>query len=217
MDVLRAAWIAAGEPGVPAATTTIAEGRCARCLKQAKTRVKTRSAVSKVFTAFDEWGDPGGDGLCTSCTWGYRTPALRTDIHLVSRTHTLTRLSGPDLLDLLAAPLPPDTAVVVPLRPGRKHLIQHALWGRVCLDDITLHWSTTDVDRLQTLLLLRHLGFTAEECRRPAPPFPRLTRIPRGDWAEISELWGTLEPWRSRRPWMDLALLATRTTTAAAA
>jgi hypothetical protein len=51
----------------------------------------------------------------------------------------------------------------------------------------------------------------------PAPPWSVLGRLPKNWWADVVADWKTLDPWRARRPWLDLAVHATVTTGEAAA
>lgn len=214
MDVLTAAWSAHGCP-LPADQSMT--GQCARCSRDAAL-VATRTVVSKVFTAFDGWREPGGAGLCPACTWGFRAPGLRLVAHLVtSAPLKLQALDPPSLGQLLGAPLPAEVAVIVPLRPGRKHLLPEAVWGRVAVDDARLPWTASDVDRLAAMCRLRALGFGPRMLTEAAPAWPVLRRLPHSRWSQILGDWSRLELWRSRRPWFDLGVQASYTTTAAAA
>ena len=58
MDVLTAAWTAAGrpQPGLDSQ-----DDRCARC-GQAGPVVALRAVISRIFTAYDGWTDPTGTG-----------------------------------------------------------------------------------------------------------------------------------------------------------
>lgn len=205
MDVLTAAWTGAGAPGPgPAA----APGGCARCAAEADL-VPARTAISKVFTGYDDWASPSGAGLCPACAWGYATPALRSYIHAVTdRPPMLRRLDRAQAHRLLAAaPMRPGIALLVPLRPGRKHLLPAAVWGRVTVDDVRLPWTAADAQRLQLVARLRGQGFGTRMLREPAPPFPVLRRLPVDQWATVMNSWSELDPWRTQpAPWLELAL-----------
>lgn len=206
MDVLTAAWAAAGRPRV---LEPAARGGCARCGRADADLVPARAVVSKVFTGHDGWADPSGTGLCPACTWGYRTPRLRANAHLVTREPLRLRpLSPARLGDLLTRPLAPEAAVVVPLRPGRKHLLPGAGWGRVTVENALLPWTAADADRLGAMRRLRALGFGSRMLAAPAPPWSVLRRLPRHWWADVLEDWSALAPWRTRPPWFDLGVHA---------
>jgi hypothetical protein len=205
MDVLTAAWTAAGAPTSPSSI----HGPCARCGRQASLTA-TRAVVSKVFTSFDIWVHPAGAGVCPSCAWGYRTPDLRSSAHLVTRSpkYALSNLTRPAVLEVLTSGrLNVDTALVVPLKPGRKHLIPDAVWGQITLDDVHLPWTTADTDRLQVVADLRSRGFGTRMLEEPAPPWPILRRQPHADWILVMAAWVQLDPWRTpASPWLALAL-----------
>lgn len=205
MDVLTVAWTAAGAPS----SLSLIHGRCARCGRQASLTA-TRTVVSKVFTGFDSWVDPAGAGVCPVCAWGYRTPDLRSSAHLVTRSprSALSTLTRPAVLEVLTGGrLTADTALVVPLKPRRKHLIPDAVWGQVTLDDVHLPWTTADTDRLLVVAYLRSRGFGTRMLEEPAPPWPVLRRQPRADLVSVMATWCQLDPWRTpASPWLALAL-----------
>lgn len=204
MSVLAAAWAAAGSP---AAAGTM-DGACARCGAAARL-VPVRTAVSKQFTAFDRWADPCGAGLCAGCAWGYTTAALRAGAHLVTRLPpTLTAVGRAGAAGrLLAGPLRPDAALIVPLRPGRKHLLPDAPWGRVAVDDAAVPWSAGDARRLRAVRELRGLGFGSRMLAAAAPAFQVLARLPAARYGEVLGLWAELDPWRvPGSPWLGLAI-----------
>ncbi len=208
MNVLTTAWVAAGRPRVP---VPCGRGACARCGSAGTELAATREVVSRVFTGYDSWADPSGPGLCPACAWGYRTRTLRTTTHMVTAHPLLLQaLSAPRLGDLLTRPLPPRVAVVVPLRPGRKHLFPTAVWGRVTVEDTHLPWTSGDATRLGVMRRLRALGFGPRMLTEPAPAWSVLRRLPRTWWSQVGADWDLLEPWRSRRPWFDLAVYVCR-------
>jgi hypothetical protein len=136
---------------------------------------------------------------------------LRAFPHLVTvHPPSLRQLNSTRLGDLLAVPLRPDVAVVVPLRPGRKHLLPTAVWGRVTVDDAHLPWTAADVLRFAAMRRLRARGFGSRMLHAPAPPWAVLRRLPTADRAYALDDWRTLDLWRSRRPWFDLAVQASR-------
>lgn len=204
MDVLTAAWTAAGQPRSQTPTSTV--DRCARCGLSAEL-VSTRQVVSKVFTAFDGWADPSGPGLCPPCCWSYAHPDFRLRPHLVSQQPALTALGLTQACALLSAgPLDPTCALTIPLRPGRKHLIPASQWGQVTLDDVALPWRHLDAAGLRTVARLRGLGFGTRMLAEPAPAWSILHRHPRDEWLAISADWARLQRWRPTSPWLSLAL-----------
>jgi hypothetical protein len=109
------------------------------------------------------------------------------------------------LTALLQAALPPAAAVALPLKPGRKHVLPGAQWGRVATGDACLPWTGQDAHRLKVMLRLRDDGFGSRMLAAPAPPFPVLRRLPRRRQVAVLQDWAALEAWRARRPWLDLA------------
>lgn len=206
MDVLTAAWQASEQPQVVPAQL---HGPCARCGRQNVALVRTRAVVSKAFTGYDSWRDPCGAGLCPTCTWGYRTPQLRAAPHQVTaRPTAMQRLEPHQLAAALAAALPADTAVIVPLRPGRKHLLPTAVWGRVTVEDAHLPWGADDATRLSAMHRLRALGFGSRMLAGPAPVWSVLRRLPRHWYGRVQHDWAVLEPWRDRPLWFELGVQA---------
>lgn len=207
MDLVMLAWQAAGSPTVKA--DQVLTGLCSRCSTPTSHGVPTRACISKKFTAFESWDNPRGQLLCPACAWSYREPALRTRAHILTQRLTLTAATTTELCaDLLTGPLNPTRALVIPLRPGRKHLIHHATWGRIALDDTTVTWTAADAGRLEATLRLRRHGFGPRMLTQPAPCWDVLYSIPRNHWAAITLDWNALNPWRAT-PWLPLALYLT--------
>jgi len=213
MDVLSAAFHASQPPRMPPCG---GGGVCARCATPSDELTATRSVVSKVFTAYDGWYDPAGSGLCPICAWGYATPDLRRRPHLITTIPQLEPLSPARLRTVLSAPGPADAAVVVPLHPGRKHLLPAARWGQVTVDDACLTWSATDAQRLDVMARLRGLGFGPRMLLAAAPNWAVLRRLTSHIRATVHQLWPVLEPWRRSRLWFHLAVTATAPTPATA-
>jgi hypothetical protein len=206
MDVLTTAWLAAGQPSILAASR---DGTCARCGKPARLATIGK-VVSKTFTAWDGWADPGGQGVCHACAWAYRAPELRRLATCVTASPRVITHPGPAAIAAaLSEPLPPVVALVVPLRPGRKHLLPGARWGRVTTDDAQLSWTSADAGRLGALLRLRGSGFGSRMLARPAPDFAVLRRVLPDRRAAVLADWHELGPWRARPPWLSLALHVT--------
>jgi hypothetical protein len=172
----------------------------------------TAAVISKSFTAFDGWTNVTGAGLCSPCAWGYTEPTLRISSHLADRSvGTFTRLSTLEVGAILHYPIPHDQALVVPLRPGRKHVLPTAVWGRVTVDDGAISWTTADVDRFKLLVQFRDQGFGPRLLSEPAPAWPILRRLTPIDRRHTMATWPALAPWRVRPQWLRLAIYASPT------
>jgi hypothetical protein len=195
MDVVKTAWTAAGNPSQG---RFLLRGSCARCAASGQLR-RVDEVVSKTFTALDEWRDPRGKGLCPGCAWAYQTPHLRNGVHLVrQRPATLRLLTRAEAAETLGAgALPSDATLVVPLRPGRKHVLPAARWGRVAVDDTCLPWNESDAARLNCVRRLRRAGFGSRMLTSAAPAYGVLRLIPRQLWPDVLSDWENLRPWRS--------------------
>lgn len=206
------------EPADRPVDRPVADGgaRCGRCGTQDPRRAYDRATavISPNFTAADQWLHPTSPWLCSTCVWGYRTPALRLHPHLVHRapvSGTVLDIATACQL-LLARSLSPDSALTVPLKPGRKHLLPAARWGLVTTDDAHLPWSSADASRLHTTLRLRRHGFGTRMLADPAPAWAVLRRLPTPHQAQVLADWPQLDVWRARRPWLALALHLTANT-----
>ena len=205
MDVVTAAWTAAGCP----AARCRGLGSCARCGRQGPT-ASVRDLVSGNFTAWDDWIDPSGAGLCGPCAWSYREPCLRALPTLVLAAGPGFRHPGRgDLAGLLSRPADPAAALIIPLRPGRKHLLTAARWGRVNTDDAALPWGQADVTRLQAMQRLRQAGFGTRMLAARAPAFPVLRGLAPAERAAVLSDWDILREWRARPLWLRLATYVT--------
>ena len=204
MSVVDAAWRGSGAPE-PAIKGP--RGICSRCGREGHLTA-TREVVSPVFTGYDHWTHPAGPGLCAGCSWAYRTPALRSTISLVTRGPARCQvLDRATCLAILQCAVPAGMALVVPLRPGRKHLLPIAQWGMVATDTAVVPWSAREAALLQLVVELRRHGFGSRMLMEPAVPFAMLQRLPAavGDW--VMATWGQLDQWRAAdSPWFPLAL-----------
>ena len=212
MDVLTAAWVGAGSPTPHATSLT---GDCSHCGSRDQL-VAVRAVVSKQFTGFDGWANPSGRGVCPGCAWGYATAELRAGAHLVTRDPaSLAPLDRASVAALLrSGPLGADSALVVPLRPGRKHLLPMATWGRVAVEDVDLGWNHQEVARLRQIDRLRALGFGSRMLTAAAPPFQVMRTLTSEQFPQVLDAWSQLEPWRQPgNPWMALAVHVTTPTT----
>lgn len=194
----------------PIVSAAAADG-CARCGHRTPEMTAVGQVVSKRFTGYSSWTNSAARTLCAACTWAYRTPALRSAAHLVTRgPAALTTLTPTNLHQVLAGPIDARTAIIVPLVPGRKHLLPDAQWGRVTVDDLALDWTAADRDRLQVMARLRGRGFTETVLAAAAPDYRTLAGLAPEAWPAIFDDWAALDPWRAAPPWWQLASRALR-------
>lgn len=209
-DVAHVAYAAAvGDPETVTPVATAAG--CARCGAQTAVMTPVGQVVSRRFTGYEGWGDPSSSQLCSVCVWLYRHRPLRHKAYVVTRDPDALRVAPPAVLrTILGAPIEANTAVIVPLVPGRKHILPQAQWGHVSVDDTTLVWRQADASRLGALARLRDAGFSESAAAADAPKFTALQKIPRPRWQEVFDDWAIVEPWRSAKPWMEVGLRACR-------
>ncbi|MBC2644676.1 MULTISPECIES: hypothetical protein [unclassified Rhodococcus (in: high G+C Gram-positive bacteria)] len=211
IDVVWAAYTTAvGIPDVAGAPDTRA-ARCARCGLTTAVMSPGGQVVSRRFTGYESWTNLAGRRLCEVCVWGYRHRSLRTGAHIVTRGPVTLTPANPALLhQVLSTTIDPDTAVIVPLRPGRKHLLPDARWGTVTADDAQLSWTSADAHRLAVMRRLRGHGFTETMLGDDAPSYPVLSRVAADQWPQVFDDWNHLALWRQARPWFEVGLRATR-------
>ncbi|MFC9362549.1 hypothetical protein ACFTZB_38995 [Rhodococcus sp. NPDC057014] len=209
-DVVWAAYTAAVGP-VDAATPDDRTAGCARCGHTTPVMFPVGQVISRRFTGFESWTNLAARKLCQVCAWAYRDRTLRSAAHIVTRDPATLRPATPALLhQVLSTTLGADTAVIVPLRPGRKHLIPDAIWGAVTIDDTHLTWQDHDAARLVVMSRLRGHGFTETMLRNNAPTYSVLHRLPADRWPQVFDDWNLLAPWRHADPWWEVGLRATR-------
>lgn len=200
-EVATAAWQANGSPS-PATGDT---GTCPCCGREGE--VCAAPAVSKSFTGFDGWHSATGVRLCPACTWAHTWPSARRVPLLVGKAHTCASLTRVQLRDLLMAPVGRDVAVVVPLRPGRKHVLPQAQWSMVNTEAGQLHWGTRQVQLLRAVVTLRQFGIPAGALRDPAPPYRAIAALPPAQISAALAAWSQLREWRvAPTVWMSLAI-----------
>ena len=205
MDLVPTAWAAAGQPTGPHHDPDTTAS-CSRCGHTSTNTSPVTKCVSKKFTALDDWVNPTGRRLCAACAWAFQTPELRSQPHRLSQNGDLAALTASEICDdLLDGPLPSTTALIVPIRRGRKHLVQYAQWGHIATDHGALTWSLSDAARLEALCRLRKDGFTASMLTHTAPPYTVMRDHNPNHWPAIGSDWDTITPWHST-PWMDLAI-----------
>ena len=207
VDVVRAAFAAAGRP--ESADASDGPAGCARCGLAVHTSVPVTATVSRTFTGFDGWVEPRGARLCVACGWMYRLPSLRSSMHLVTQHPDLEILSPEQLGEILTRAVPTHWAVVVPLRPGRKHVLPHAQWGRVAVDDVALRWGEHETVALAAMRRLRASGFRVRALLKPYPDATDLQGVSRSEWAAVIEDWWRLTEWRRAPLWWAVGVRAT--------
>lgn len=209
-EIGAVAWRAAGSP-LPD-HPDLGTGCCSCCAATATIWPAT-VAISRNFTGYDQWIHPAGTTLCAPCTWTYRCPALRSQAHQVDHhPEACNPLDLPSVLHQLAAgPMPSHRALVVPLHPGRRHLVPIATWGHVTTESGPLPWRCDDVEILSHYVWLRSQGFPAAALQQRAPTYQHLRRLAPPHQAQTLTLWRRLDPWRiPDSPWLALASRITK-------
>lgn len=203
-SVAWAAWAAAGSP---VGHLDLPAGVCARCGRSGPRRATT-AVVSKFFSSVDQWAHREEPGVCAACSWAYTTASLRRGVHLVDQvgpsSSWLERAAAAELL--MAGPLPAHLALVVPLHPGRKHVLPHARWGQVAIEDLALPWQAPQAGLLRVVGDLCLAGVPAGRLADPVPPYQLLRAHPEHG-ALLWQGWAQLEDWRrpSVSPYLLLA------------
>nr|WP_172682053.1 hypothetical protein [Rhodococcus erythropolis] len=108
----------------------------------------------------------------------------------------------------LQKPLTSAHALVVPVGMRRKHLLPHARWGEISVDDISLSWTKHDVHTLAAMRRLRADGFGERMLAASAPQFAMMRRLPAARWTGLLGDWAELDRWRAAPPWWELGLRA---------
>lgn len=176
-------------------------GECRRCGAHGHL-TPVASVVSAKFTGFDSLGH--GDGLCHVCAWAYSASTRRLTLAISATAATV--LDSVGLFDQLLRPTV-STALVVPLS-GRKHVLPHAQWGTVRVDDINLVWRTSDITRLRTVAELRSRGVPPSTLEDPCPSWQWLRTQPEATWSATQQQWRSLTCWRAT-PYLQLVIKAT--------
>lgn len=184
-------------------------GPCARCGSPSG-RISVADVVSRVFTGTDRWIHPAGRSLCGVCAWAYSAPRAREAIRCVSRAPAAVRelTLAQAYAQLSGGGLEASLALVIPIRPGRRHLLPQAQWGRIVTDHGCFTWSSTDADRLLAVHRLHGAGIPAAALMGAAAPWLVIDRArSSGQLAQTLNDWELLKPWRagSMHPWLALA------------
>lgn len=193
--------------GPPAA----GEQACGRCGRRQCVTTPCRQAVSRKFTMFDDWVSPGGD-LCQVCAWGLSGAGLRSTVMAVE-SGLVRDLDGVDLAALLSRPLSDQTAVVLPLRPGRKHLLPAARWGHVVVDDVAVRWGAGEVVLRAEMAWLRSRDFSVAMIHDGNPDVGLLRRIPTPEIADVLDALDRVRRWRHSPHWQIAVRASTSSST----
>jgi hypothetical protein len=84
-----------------------------------------------------------------------------------------------------------------------------ASWGRIQVDDTSMHWTDMDVYRITVMRRLRSVGFGSNHLTQQSPPWPVVRRVHPSTHGGILADWRQLDPWRASVTWLKLATLAT--------
>lgn len=193
--------VAYQQHGTAHATKETRLGECRRCGTRDHL-VPVSSVVSAKFTGFDSLGH--GDGLCPICAWAYSATTRRLTL-AISPSAAIV-LDSVGLFDQLLRPTV-SIALVVPLS-GRKHVLPHAQWGTVRVDDINLVWRASDINRLRIVAELRSRGAPTSTLTDPCPSWRWLRTQPEATWTATQQQWRLLTCWRAT-PHLQLAIKAT--------
>lgn len=199
LDPVSVAYSQYGQPLLPAGNH--AAGTCCRC-GQHSPLLPVAAVVSAKFTGYDTLGP--GQGFCQVCAWSHSATARKFTMG-INRT-TARVLDAAALFDALLAH-DHSTAIVVPIS-GRKHVLPHAQWGTIRVDDINLAWRPPDTIRLQALADLRRRGAPTRALSEATPTWAWLKTQPKTTWSSTQQQWELLAPWRST-PYLALAMKAT--------
>lgn len=215
VDVAQAAWLAHGSPSAGGLPWRPRTGECARCGQAGGDGVDAGKVISDKWAGWDSWRRAIGAWLCPPCVWVYRADGLRAGMFLITRRPTFEIVSPTRVRTILAGPVPAESALVVPLRFNRKHVVPLAEWGAVRVDDVTLRWTRSDAERLAAVLRLRVDGFGGRMLALPSPPWQVLSKVPAGRRLGVLGDWRLLDRWRPAHPGFDLAVLVCRPEVAA--
>lgn len=171
----------------------------------------SRQVISRRFTAYDDWIQPGGE-LCQVCAWGLAGTGLRSSILQISLSQ-LRELDGSTLADLLGRPVDENTAVILPLRPGRKHLLPSARWGHVVVDDVAVRWGGAEVVLRAEMAWLRARGLSVSMIYDGNPDAGILRRVPTDELPDVLESLERVRHWRRSPQWQIAVRASTSSST----
>lgn len=198
---------AVAEAGAGVGVGRGAGGECARCGEWSADAVSVSAVVSKVFTGADGWAALHARSLCRRCAWMYTVPEGRTECwELVRRPWSARRVPRAEVVEvLIGGALGEGRAFTVPIRPGRRHLLPLARWGRIAVDDASLPWGKADAARLRFACRLRRIGVPAGALGGDVVPYEVVRRLPPGRVGEVLDLWSSLTEWGGTdNPWLRM-------------
>lgn len=188
-----------------------ADRSCGRCGRRGCATVPCRQVISRKFTAFDDWISPGGE-LCQVCAWGLSEAGLRSTTVAIE-DGLVRELDGAGLAALLSRPIDEKTAVVLPLRPGRKHLLPAARWGHVVVDDVAVRWGGAEVVLRAEMAWLRARDFSVAMIQDCSPDIGLLRRIPTHEMPDVLEALERVRRWRNSPHWQIAVRASTSSST----
>ncbi|MBB1033155.1 hypothetical protein G6031_01950 [Dietzia sp. CQ4] len=122
-------------------------------------------------------------------------------------------LDSAGLATLLSRPLDDRTAVVLPLRPGRKHLLPTARWGHVVVDDVAVRWGGAEVVLRAEMAWLRARDFSVAMIQDGSPDIGILRRIPTHEMSDVLEALERVRRWRNCPHWQIAVRASTSSST----
>lgn len=193
MDVLTAAWVGAGSPTPHATSLT---GDCSHC-GSATSWSRCGPWCPSSSPDSTDGPTPRVEACARDAPGGTPQPSCALEHTWSPETRQAWPLDRAGVAALLrSGPLGTDSALVVPLRPGRKHLLPMATWGRVAVEDVDLGWNHQELARLRQIDRLRALGFGSRMLTAAAPPFQVMRTLTPEQFPQVLDAWSQLEPWR---------------------
>lgn len=208
--VTEALYRAEGKPSLDKAGASRDGLRCGNCLRDTLT-VPAGSVLTSRFGSWDDIavGPDGSRNLCLACAWAYRSVPLRRTVTLVTATPSYTHPGAAEVRALLAGPVPPDIALIVPLA-GKRIVAPRARWGHVVTDAGPLTWSVSHQRLLKVALRLRAWGFRERGLAESAPPFETLVDIDIAQHDQVRADWAAFEAARADKTLLGLYLKLSR-------
>lgn len=200
-DPVYTAWSLSRKPEYP---YTSFEGICGRC-GRADSVYSVDQVVSRNFTDWETLS-PATEGLCAACVFSLTHEGIKVHPYMVSSTEAHFIMKQ-NLIDLLAKPLPFDTAVSVPVS-CKKHLLPKAEFGKVVSDDGAFYWGENECEMFKIVLEMRALDVTESELFETAPPYNAIKKNINQSGI-IFEKWPLLNKWHNS-PQFKVAVRASR-------
>lgn len=211
VPVTEALYHAASKPPL-GKTLPFDSGFCGRCRRE----TDVADAAGVLSSRFGSWDDIAPDTgskrrhLCLPCGWAYRAKQLQYHPTIIRRgTGTLTHPKGTELRKALSGPIPPDTAIMVPVS-GKKAVAPLAKWGTLTTDNGPIAWSKRHAQSVKQLMWLKALGISEMSLSEPAPPVYALNRADAEQWAQLQQSWSDLKPIRANKTLFPMLVKLTR-------